>query len=326
MMGERLGGTESGKQPNILVVGMGAIGGFYGGRLALAGARVSAVCRGDCEHIRANGLQVESVLGDFHFMPERVVGHPGEYGQDPPDYVLVTTKVLPESDTAALIKPVVGPRTVIVLIQNGIDIEPPVAAAFPGNEVLSATAFVAVSRTGPGRIRHMAYGRLTLGKYPGGDSEGARRLAQFLESGDIPCDLTRDIVTARWQKLVWNVPFNATSVLGGCVDTLTILRSPESASLMEKVMEDVCRAARATGHELPQDIVQQNIQGTFALGPYRTSMLLDFEAGRPMEVEAILGNAVRAARNAGVCVPHMESLYALLQLADQQNRRTRAAG
>ena len=307
-------------RPSVLVVGAGAIGGFYGGKLAQAGARVSVVSRSDYQAVKENGICVTSILGDFRFVPERVVRHVAEYGE-PPDYVLVGTKVVAESDTVELIKPVVGPRTAIVLIQNGVEIEQPVAEAFPGNEIISGLAFIGVSRVGPGKIHHQAYGRLTLGRYPGGSSQMAEKLAELLESCGVPCELTSEVVTARWKKLVWNAPFNPISVLGGSIDTHTILENRESAHLVRRIMEEVCLVAKATGHELPPSVIQQNIDGTLAMEePYKTSMLLDFEAGRAMEVEAILGNSVRAARREGAAVPHMETLYALLLLADRKNR------
>lgn len=306
--------------PRILVVGSGAIGAFYGGKLAQAGARVSVVSRSDFDLASKEGFHITSVLGDFRFVPEKVVRHAGEYGQAP-EFVLVCTKVIPEADTVELIRPVVGPETVIVLIQNGIEIERPVADAFPENELISCLAFIAVSRIGPARIRHQAYGRLTLGRYPGGSSENAEKLAQMLESGSVPCELTSDVVKARWKKLVWNAPFNPMSVLGGGIDTHVMLERPESARMIREVMKEVCLVAKATGHELESSIIEQNINGTLAMAePYKTSMLLDFEARRPLEVEAILGNAVRAARREGVSVPRLESLYALLLLADWKNR------
>lgn len=307
-------------RPKILVVGAGAIGGFYGGKLSQAGAGVSVVSRSDYEAVKAEGIHVTSILGDFRFVPEKVVRQVGEYGESP-DYILVGMKVVPDADTVELIKPVVAPGTVIVLIQNGVEIERPVARAFPDNEIISGLAFIGVSRVGPGRIHHQAYGKLTLGRYPAGGSEKAEKLAELLESSGVPCEVTADVVGARWQKLVWNAPFNPISVLGGGIDTRTMLESPESVRLIREVMKEVCLVAKATGHELPDSVIQQNIDGTIGMEkPYKTSMLLDFEAGRPVEVEAILGNAVRAAIREGVEVPHMESLYALLLLADRKNR------
>jgi 2-dehydropantoate 2-reductase len=306
-------------KPRILVVGTGAIGGFYGGKLAQAGALVSTLCRSDYEVVKAKGITVRSTLGDFHFTPEKVIPDLGEYGP-PPDYILVGLKVLPEIDTAEIIKEVVGVETAIVLLQNGVEIEEPVARAFPDNEIISGLAFICATRTSPGHIDHTDFGRVVIGHYPAGTSVKAEELARLFNEAGLKCEVTEDAVTARWRKLVWNAPFNPISVLGGGADTKTMMENPESLGLARKVMEEVCLIAAAAGHPLPEEIVQQNIDGTRAMAPYKSSMLVDFEAARPMEVEAILGNGLRAAKRHGVSAPHMESLYGLLKLVDKKIR------
>ena len=307
-------------QPRILVVGTGAIGGFYGGKLAQAGAVVSTLCRSDYELVKSKGITVASTLGDFHFTPEKVIRDLGEYGP-PPDYILVGLKVLPEVDTAEIIKEVVGADTAIVLLQNGVEIEEPVARAFPDNEIISGLAFICATRTNPGHIDHTDFGRLVLGRFPAGKSAKAEELATLFNDSGVVCDLSEDVVTARWRKLVWNAPFNPISVLGGGADTKTMVENPQSLELVRKVMEEVCLIAAAAGHPLPREIVQQNIDGTRAMAPYKSSMLVDFEAARPMEIEAILGNGLRVAKKHDVSAPHMESLYGLLKLVDKKIRK-----
>ncbi len=306
-------------RPTVLVIGPGAIGSFYGGNLARAGARVSVVARSDYHVVREQGIAIHSPQGDFHFIPEHVLREAGEYPGSP-DFILVATKVLPEQLTEDLIRPAVGTSTCILLIQNGIEIEAPLVQAFPANEILRSLAFIAVSRTAPGTVRHYDYGKLTIGRYPAGPSPRAATLGRLFESVGIPCLVTEDIVTACWQKLVWNAPFNPISVLAGGADTQTMLAHEETSRLIPLVMKEVCDTAAAVGCALPPSIIDQNIESTKVIAPYKTSMLLDFEARRPMEVEAILGNAVRAARRVGIPVPHMETLYALLQLLDRRNR------
>lgn len=310
-------------QPRVLIVGTGAIGGFYGGKLAQAGASVSALCRSDYEFVKSKGITVTSTLGDFHFTPEKVIRDLREYGP-PPDYILVGLKVLPEIDTVEIIKEVVGPETAIVLLQNGVEIEEPVARAFPDNEIISGLAFICVTRTSPGHIDHTDFGRLVIGRFPAGKSAKTEELATLFNDSGVVCDLSEDVVTARWRKLVWNAPFNPISVLGGGVDTKTMVENPESLELARKVMEEVCLIAEAAGHPLPEEVVQQNIDGTRAMAPYKSSMLVDFEAARPMEVEAILGIGLRVAKRHGVSAPHMESLYGLLKLVDSKIRKEKS--
>ena len=306
-------------QPRILVVGTGAIGGFYGGKLAQAGASVSTLCRSDYELVKSKGIIVTSTLGDFHFTPEKVIRNLSQYGPSP-DYILVGLKVLPEIDTAKIIKEVVGAETAIVLLQNGVEIEEPVAQAFPDNEIISGLAFICATRTSPGHIDHTDFGRLVIGRFPAGKSARAEELATLFNDSGVVCEVSEDVVTARWRKLVWNAPFNPISVLGGGVDTKTMVENPESLELARKVMEEVCLIAAAAGHLLPEEVVQQNIDGTRAMAPYKSSMLVDFEAARPLEVEAILGNGLRVAERHGVSAPHMESLYGLLKLVDSKIR------
>lgn len=305
---------------SVLVVGTGAIGAFYGGKLAQAGAAVSVMCRSDYEVVRAHGITVESTLGNFHFKPIAVVRHAREV-PEPPQVILVATKVIPDVvDVSALIAEAVGPETAIFLIQNGIGIEDPVAGAFLSNEIISGLAFICVTRTALGHIVHQDFGRLTLGCYPKGTSRRTQTLAQLFASVGVPCEESVDIVTDRWRKLVWNAAFNPISVLGGGLNTREILESAGALKLVRRIMEEVCLLAEADGHPLPPGTIEANIEGTRAMKPYKTSMLLDFEARRPMEIEAILGNALRAARHLGVSVEHLEVVYVLLRLADVKNR------
>jgi 2-dehydropantoate 2-reductase len=309
-------------KPRILVVGTGAIGGFYGGKLWQAGAKVATLCRSDYDTVKAKGISVTSTLGDFHFTPEKVIRQVKEYGA-PPDYILVGLKVLPEVETAEIIRDAVGPETAVILLQNGIEIEEPVARALPNTEIISGLAFICVTRTGPGHIDHTDYGRLVIGRFPAGRSSNVETLAELFNQAGVKCEISEDVVTARWRKLVWNAPFNPISVLGGRIDTKAMVENRETLHLVRRVMEEVCRIAEAAGHPLPSRVVQENIDGTLKMTPYQTSMLVDFEAGRPMEVEAILGDALRVANLYGVSAPHMETLYSLLKSVDEQNQQNR---
>jgi len=310
---------EAQGQPRVLVVGTGAVGGFYGGRLALAGARVATLCRSDYDAVRDHGIMVNSVWGDFHFTPDKVIRRAAEYGP-PPDYILVALKVLPGVHPVEIIKDAVGPDTTIILVQNGVGIDEPVAAALPGNEVIGAVAFIAVTRTGPGRILHADYGRLVLGRFPAGTSRRVQELAELFQAAEVPCEATDDIVGARWRKLVWNASFNPISVLGGRLDTRTMVEMRESADLARATMEEVLRIAAADGHPVSPDVIDRNFEGTRAMEPIKTSMLVDFEAGRPMEIEAIVGNALRTARRHGIEAPHLETLYTLLKLVERRKK------
>ncbi len=296
----------------ILVVGTGAVGGFYGCRLARAGAEVTTLHRSDYDHVRENGIHIDSIDGDMHFTPHRVIRHVADY-RGAPDYILVCLKALPEISVSTIIAPAVGDATSIVLLQNGIDIEKPVKKAFPRNEIISGLAFICVNRVGAGRISHICYGRLTIGLYPGGVSEATRRLGKLFDQSATPCRVSEDIVLERWRKLLWNAPYNPISVLA-LADTAQIMARPAAVELVRGVMEEICAVADSAGHFLPPAAVEKNIDDTRRMKPYKTSMLLDYEARRPMEVEAILGKVIKVADDNGIDVTRMKTLYALLQL------------
>lgn len=302
----------------ILIVGAGAIGGFYGGLLAKAGAEVSVVCRSDYDIVKQRGYRIDSCdLGQWRFTPEQVLHRAGDYREDA-DYLILCTKVTEQIDRIGLIRDAVRPDTAIVFIQNGVEIEAELQQAFPDNQLVSGLAFVCCNRLQAGEIRHLAYGRLMLGNLPAGISAKTRHLQQLFTQAGIECVASEDIVAGRWQKCVWNAPFNPLSVLSGGLPTLAILRQQEA--LVRRIMREVRDIAAACGHPLNDDVIETNIQNTYAMPPYKTSMLLDFERGHAMETEAILGNAVRAARRQGIACPTLETLYALMKLRELQIR------
>jgi 2-dehydropantoate 2-reductase len=301
---------------NVLIVGAGAVGALFGSALAKQGASISVVCRSDYDAVSRDGYDIRSpVFGDHRFRPERVYRNVADC-REPPDYLLLTSKVLESVDRAALIRPAVGPRTVIVLIQNGVDIEAPIADAFPDNELLSSLAFVAVGRSVPGQVNHHSLGHLILGRYPDGITPAAQQIAAAFEAGKVPCKLTENVVGARWQKAVWNATFNPISILGGVLDTAAMLKTEADREFIRRSMLEVCDVARAAGHPQSPNLVEQMIAGTKAMPAYKTSMALDYENGRPMEIEAILGNTVRAARKVGVATPNLDAIYAIAKMVE----------
>jgi 2-dehydropantoate 2-reductase len=306
----------------VLVVGAGAIGSFYGAALALQGADVSVVCRSGFDTVREHGFAIESAaLGDHVFKPAQVLRSAEDYQGGSPDFLIVSVKVVEGVDRAALIRSAVGPDTAIVLIENGVEIEAEIAEAFPENELISALAFVQVSRVGPGKVKHHAFGDLSFGNYPSGVSDSCRLLAGQLQQGGIKSTLFEDVVTARWQKCAWNAVFNPISVLGGVLDTEAILSPPEGEALVRQAMQEVGAIAAATGHPLPDGLYEQYISGTRKAPPYKTSMALDYENDRPMEIEVILGNTVRAGRREKVAIPVLESLYAMMKMVEFRQRK-----
>ena len=307
---------SQGEAPQVLVVGTGAIGGYYGAQLAKAGAIVATTHRSDFAVVRESGIRIDSISGSYHFKPAQVLRQVADFGAFP-DYILVGLKMLEEISTAEIIRPAVGPKTTILLLQNGVEMEGRIAEAFPNNELLSGLAFICVSRIAPGHIHHTCYGHLTIGRFPSGISPAAKQLAQLFEASGTACPVTETIASDRWKKLVWNAAFNPISVLSQTT-TQEILAHPETAQLVRHVMEEVCQVASSAGYPLADNVIQKNLNATQRMKPYKTSMLLDYLAGRPMEVEAILGNAIRTAERNHIAVPNMKTLYAVLSLLAKQ--------
>lgn len=306
--------------PSVLILGAGAIGAFFGSALARQGFDVSVVCRSDYEAVKQAGFHLRSpLLGEHIFRPRKVFPSAHQAGNDY-HFVLLATKVLEGEDRAELLRPAVGLQTVIVLIQNGIDIERDIQTTFTQNELISGVAFIAVSRTGPGAIHHQSAGSLTLGRFPSGISSAAQQLASAFEAAGVPCRLTEEIVQARWQKALWNATFNPISILGGALDTAIILGSEESRRFVRTAMFEVAAVAAAAGYAIAPESIDKLIEATQAMPPYKSSMALDFESGRPMEIEAILGNVIRAARQRNVTVPTLDAIYRLAKMVEAKTR------
>ncbi|MBF0340643.1 MAG: 2-dehydropantoate 2-reductase [Magnetococcales bacterium] len=304
----------------LLVVGTGAVGGFYGAALARAGVQVSTVHRSDADHVRAHGIRIEGLQGDLHFQPHRVFSRVEEI-DTPPDYLLVTLKALPDPPVADIIRPAVGPRTVIILLQNGLGVEEPIQRAFPHNEVITALAFVCLQKIAPGTIRHLCHGKITLGHHPAGITPAVRQLDAWFAAGGVPSHMTETPATARWIKLVWNAAFNPVSVLAGDVTTAEILGVPAGEKLVTRIMQEVIDVAQALGHRFSDTLIEDHLRATRSIPPYHTSMALDHLAGRPLETEVILGAALEAARATSVPTPLLEGVYTLMTLLEKSEKR-----
>lgn len=298
----------------VLIIGAGALGAFYGSLLAKAGAEVAMVCRSDYAHVLNTGFVINSYQwGQYVFKPHQVLRTVQDY-QDTADYVVLCTKVLPELNRVELLRPVVAETSTIVFIQNGVAIEAELSQAFPEHEIISGLAFICCNRIEPGKIEHLAYGRLTLGSVKNVVSPATEQLVDLFQQAGATCVASANIITERWVKCLWNAAFNPLSVLSGGLSTLAIIQTQEQ--LVRHIMLDVLKVANACGYRLGLELIETNIANTHAMPAYKTSMLLDYERGQPMETEAILGNAVRAGQAANIETPYLATLYALMKLTE----------
>ena len=305
------------EHPVIAIVGTGAVGAYYGGRLAQHGRDVHFLLRGDYEAVRRNGWRVRSCDGDFTLPAESVRAYDDPRKMPKADLVVVTLKTTANDQFEALVGPLVKEGTTILTLQNGLGNEERLAELFGPERVLGGMAFVCINRVEPGVVHHIAEGTITLGEFrrAGDGGERVGRVAEMFRASRIPCRVLEDLRYGRWEKLVWNVPFNGLSAL---LDQTTdlLIGSQAGEVLVRSLMEEVIAGARAIGVSLPEALATAKIEQTRGMDAYKTSMHLDMQAGRAMEVEAIFGCPVRAAKGAGAAVPRLEMLYRLLLLRD----------
>lgn len=315
----------------ILVFGAGSIGAAYIYIFTRGGAQVGAVCRSNYTAAKTNGFIINSTLwGDVHVQPE-VFRDPSE-ASGPWDFVVVCSKAMPNQNpsTAEMIKPAVGHTTAVVIIQNGIAVEDEYAALFPNNPILSGVVYLPATQTAPAVIAHKEVELLYIGTFPANAPEGhkasAREFASIIKAGGGTVEVHDDIQLERWSKLLVNAAWNPTCALTRSRDAQFLSSSPGALHFVRSVMHEVASIAQAVGYkEIDAKMIEFQISRATArnLPGIEPSMLADALAGRAMEVEAIVGNTVRIARDHGVSTPLLNALYALAKGLDSQNEQRR---
>jgi 2-dehydropantoate 2-reductase len=278
------------------VIGTGALGGYYGGKLAKAGKEVHFLFRSDFEHVRENGLRVDSVNGDFWLKEINAYGKAVELPVC--DVILVCMKTTGNHHLPELLKSILHSKSVVVMMQNGLGVEEDLSAQMPGVAVAGGLAFICSNKIGPGHIQHLDLGKLILGAYKDTDSEILKLVVKdFLEAG-IPSELAQDLNLARWQKLAWNIPFSGMTVVLN-TDTEQLMNSEPTRILCREIILEVIAAANAVCASLSESLADKMIDMTRKMKPYAPSMKLDFDFHRPMEIEYIYSKPIQIALDAG---------------------------
>jgi 2-dehydropantoate 2-reductase len=293
----------------VAIVGSGALGLYYGGRIALAGKEVTFLARGDLAALQRDGLTI-SWPGQRHTVaPVRVAATPGAIG--PVDLVVIGLKATANAALPHLLPPLLGPRTAVVNLQNGLGVDEAVAAVVGGPRTLGGLCFVGVNRVAPGVAVCSEEGHIALGEYSGPPTPRTEAVAAVFRAAGVRVQSAESLLAARWRKLIWNVPFNGLAVAGGGLLSDEILRDPAREARVRALMREVQAIARAEGVEIADSFLTDNLERT-RLMPYKPSTLLDFLAGRPLELEPIWGEPLRRARRLGVPTPELAQLYAEL--------------
>ena len=296
------------------IIGTGALGGYYGGLLARSGLEVHFLLHSDAEHVRQHGLVVESKNGDFTLPRVNAYGRATDMPRC--DIVIVALKTTQNHLLPSLLPPVVKDNGAVLVLQNGLGVEADSAAVVGNGRVIGGTCFLCSNKAGPGHIKHLDYGKVAIGEYGSrGVTDRMRLIEADFQRAGIQIELSPDLMTMRWKKLMWNIPFNGLSVT---LDARTdeIMRDPHSAALAEAVMREVLAAARACGCQISDGFVDRMLADTRKMISYDSSMKLDFNAGRPMEIEALYGNPVRAAEAAGFDPALIRALYRQLKFLE----------
>ena len=298
----------------IAVVGAGALGLYYGAVLQQSGQNVHFLLRRDYAAITRHGLKVFSVNGDFSLPHVRGYRTAEEIG--PVELVLVGLKTFANSHFRQLIGPLVGVGTTILTLQNGLGNEEALAELFGAERIIGGVAFLCSNRGEPGEVHHLGAGRIVLGEYLSCDRDRLERLVSLFRESGVDCRATDDLKRARWEKLVWNIPFN-----GLCALLLQpvnrLLAQPDSRKLVRDIMLEVIAAANAQGiaKPIPAGYADSMLVFTDTMGEYRPSMQIDREEGRQLEIAAIFGAALAYGRHQGIEMPRVEMLAALLTQA-----------
>jgi 2-dehydropantoate 2-reductase len=311
--GATIGERKIGKM-KILVMGAGAVGAYFGARLRASGEDVVLCTRGEgLRAIREHGLDLDSIRGDLR-IDMVATDAPRDFA--PYDLILFCVKAYDTDAAATAISGCLKPGGAILTLQNGVENEATLASIFGRDAVMGGNARVGVEMVAPGKIVHLSSGHIDFGELDGRETDRAGKIAGVFRRAGILGEVSTDIMTARWDKLIWNGAFNT-------VTTLTkrrvgeILDDPESMKLLRTLMQEIATVARAEGAKISDDRIDTYIAHSQKnLRALKTSTQQDLERGKRLEYEALSGAVVRAARRHEISVPAVETIYALLRLLD----------
>ncbi len=298
----------------IAVVGAGAIGLYYGGKLAHFGRDVHFLLRRDYETVRKRGLRLRSKSENIRVA--KVQAHRSTEDIGPCDLVLVAVKATANSELPALIAPLLGEKTMILTLQNGLGNDEFLAQHFGAGRILGGICFICLTRTEPGLVERSDSGRLTIGEYSGHPQPRTHDIAWEFKRSGVVCGVVADLALERWRKLVWNIPFNGLAVTAGGLDTAKILADDALRLQALELMDETIAIANACGHKLPTAVALDQMKRTREMGNFQPSTLVDYLAGRPLEIDPIWGEPLRRGKAAGLDLPRLEMLHRQLLSLD----------
>ncbi|MCY1513440.1 2-dehydropantoate 2-reductase [compost metagenome] len=315
----------SSSKPRIGIIGTGAIGGFYGVMLARAGFDVHFLLRSEFDAVAARGLQLNSMVhGAQALFPVQAYRDAAEMPTC--DWLLVGAKTTSNAALAPVIAKAAAPGAKVVLLQNGLAVEDELRPLLPESlHLLGGLCYICAHRSAPGVIEHQSLGAVNLGYHsgPAGDDAERQALAEegsaLFKAAGIDSAAMANLEQARWQKLVWNVPYNGLSVLLNA-GTTALMANADSRELIQAIMQEVVDAATACGHRIPENFAAKLLASTDRMPDYLPSMYHDFVQKRPLELGAIYEAPLAAAAAVGFEMPRIRALYQALRFIDARNQ------
>jgi len=307
----------------IAIFGSGGVGGYFGGRLALAGEDVTFIARGEqLRAIRETGLKVDSVDGDFQIYPAKATSEPAEVGAV--DLVIVGVKAWQVPDAALAMKPLVGPHTTVLPLENGVEAPSQLVAELGPESVVGGLCRIVSFVAEPGHIHHAGFEPLVvLGELDNSRTERVERIHDTFANAGVKVSIAKDIDVALWTKFLFIAAFSGVGAAARAPAQM-ILSVPETRALLLRAMEEIDLLAYARNVLLPGDSVQKAMSSVESLPPDATSsMQRDIVAGKPSELEAQTGAVVRMARELSVETPAHEFIYAVLKPQEMKARNVR---
>lgn len=293
----------------VSVLGAGAVGLFYGAKLQKSGLNVEFLSRAACKASEKT-LQVKSIWGDFS-IEVKCYGSSAELA--PSDLIILSSKCLPGLDFQGMIKNILKPESIILVLQNGLGVEELLRREFPGNIILGGLAFTCINRLGPLDVHHIDHGKIKVAALEESHNKVATEITELFLNAGIDCVAEQNLRLQRWKKLVWNVGFNPISAITG-LDTGSIMSSEKLCNTVEASMLEVQKTAAAEGLTIEDNFLLEMMTITKTMNPYKTSMLLDKEAGRQLETWAILEQPISIAKKYQIKTPLMEAYNAILSI------------
>lgn len=294
----------------IAIVGSGSIGLFYGAKLAASGHDVHFLLRSGLDEAERDGIRVFSEDGELHLHP--VNAHASTVTIGACDLVIIALKTTQNAALPSLIPPLLGANTLLLTLQNGLGSDEQLAAAFGAERVLGALCFVCLTRRTPAQVDYLGHGTISIGEFERRPASGTRAVADAFRHAGIETHVVDDLASERWKKLVWNIPFNGLSVAEGGVPVDRLLADPRTHDEIRALMEETIAIATALGHSIDPGLVEFHLERTYRMGAYQPSTMVDYLAGRELEIDAIWGEPFRRAQEARVSAPHLERLHTRL--------------